>query len=130
MKKKNGKKTKVTKIKLKKTKVSMVNKRASPREPDLWKEIRSKLKPLSKAYNKFREKRIIEKQKEEQRRLKEEEEQRLREETALRLQEQEEKRLKKKKKAKEEEERRLKAQEKQRLEEKRIKDEINERIRQ
>ena len=126
MKKKNGKKIKVTKIKLKKTKVSMVNKRASPREPDLWKEIRSKLKPLSKAYNKFREKRRVAKQKEEERRLKEEEKQRLREEEALKLQEQEDRRFKKEKKIKEEKERRLKAQEKQRLEERRIIEERDE----
>ena len=130
MKKRDDKKKEVTKIKLKKTKDSMVNRRTSQRELDPWKEIRLKLKPLSKAYNKFREKRRIAKQKEEQRRLKEEEEQRLREEEALRLQEQEEKRLKKAKKIKEEEERILKAQEKQRLEEKRIIEERNERIRQ
>ena len=130
MKKRDDNKKEVTKIKLKKTKDSMVNRRTSQREPDPWKEIRLKLKPLSKAYNKFREKRRIAKQKEEQRRLKAKEEQRLREEEALRLQEQEEKRLKKAKKIKEEEERILKAQEKQRLEEKRIIEERDERIRQ
>jgi len=119
MKKRDDKKKEVTKIKLKKTKDSMVNRRTSQREPDPWKEIRLKLKPLSKAYNKFREKRRIAKQKEEQRRLKAEEEQRL-----------EEKRIKEEKKIKKEEERRLKAQEKQRLEEKRIKEEREERIRQ
>ena len=75
------KKKEVIKIKLKKTKDSMVNKRKSQREPDPWKEIRLKLKPLGKAYNKFREKQKIKKQKEEQRRLKAEEEQRLKEET-------------------------------------------------
>jgi len=128
MKKINNIKKEVKKIK--KTVDSMVNKRRNQSEPDLWKEIRSNLKPLSKAYNKFREKRRIAKQKEKERRLKEEEEQRLREEEALRLQEQEEKRLQKAKKRKEEEERRLKAQEKQRLEEKRIKEEREERIRQ
>ena len=87
MKKRDDNKKEVTKIKLKKTKNSMVNRRTSQREPDSWKEIRLKLKPLSKAYNKFREKRRIAKQKEEERRLKEEEKQRLREEEALRLQE-------------------------------------------
>jgi len=128
MKKKNDIKKEVKKIK--KTEDSKVNKRRNQSEPDLWKEIRSNLKPLGKAYNKFREKRRIAKQKEEERRLKEEEKQRLREEEALRLQEQEERRFKKEKKIKEEKERRLKAQEKQRLEEKRIIEERNERIRQ
>ena len=79
MKKGDDNKKKVTKIKLKKTKDSMVNRRTSQMEPDPWKEIRLKLKPLSKAYNKFREKRRIAKEKEEQRRLKAEEEQRLEE---------------------------------------------------
>ena len=119
MKKRDDNKKEVTKIKLKKTKDSMVNRRTSQREPDPWKEIRLKLKPLSKAYNKFREKRRIAKQKEEQRRLKAEEEQRL-----------EEKRIKEEKKIKKEEERRLNAQEKQRLKEKRIKEEREEQIRQ
>ena len=93
MKKKNNIKKEVKKIK--KTVDSMVNKRRSQREPDLWKEIRSNLKPLSQAYNKFREKRRIAKQKEEERRLKEQEEQKLREEAALRLKEQAERRFKK-----------------------------------
>jgi len=128
MKKRNNIKKEVKKIK--KTEDSKVNKRRNQREPDPWKEIRLKLKPLGKAYNKFIEKRRIVKQKEDERRLKEEEEQRLREETALRLQDQEERRLKKEKKIKEEEERRLKAQEEQRLEEKKIIEERNERIRQ
>ena len=83
MKKGNDNKKEVTKIKLKKTKDSMVNRRTSQREPDPWKEIRLKLKPLSKAYNKFREKRRITKQKEEERRLKEEEERKLKEEEKL-----------------------------------------------
>ena len=98
MKKRNNIKKKVKKIK--KTEDSMVNKRRKQREPDLWKEIRSNwkeirlnLKPLGKAYNKFKEKRRIAKEKEEQRRLKEEEEQRLREEEAIRLQEQEAKKI-------------------------------------
>jgi len=128
MRKRNDIKKEVKKIK--KTEDSTVNKRRNKNEPDLWKEICSNLKPLGKAYNKFREKRRIAKQKEEERRLKEEEKQRLKEAEAIRLQEQEERRFKKAKKIKEEEERRLKAQEKQRLEEKRIKDERNERIRQ
>jgi len=128
MKKRNDIKKEVKKIK--KTEDSKVNKRRNQREPDLWKEIRSNLKPLGKAYNKFREKRRIAKQKEEERRLKEEEKQRLREEEALRLQEEEERRFKKEKKIKKEEERRLKAQEKQRLEEKRIIEERDARIRQ
>ena len=87
MKKRDDNKKEVTRIKLKKTKGLVVNKRTSQREPNPWKEIRLKLKPLSKAYNKFREKRKIAKEKEERRRLKEDEEQKLREETALRLQE-------------------------------------------
>ena len=128
MKKRNDIKKEVKKIK--KTKDSIVNKRRNQSEPDLWKEIRSNLKPLSKVYNKFREKRRIAKQKEEQRRLKEEEEQRLREEAAQKLHEQEERKLKKEKKIKAEEQRRLKAQEEQKLKEKRIKEEQEERIRQ
>ena len=77
MKKRNDIKKEVKKIK--KTENSKVNKRRNQSEPDLWKEIRSNLKPLGKVYNKFREKRRIAKQKEEERRLKEEEKQRLRE---------------------------------------------------
>ena len=49
--------------KIKKTEDSKVNKRRKQREPDLWKEIRSNLKPLGKIYNKFREKRRIAKKK-------------------------------------------------------------------
>ena len=128
MKKRNNIKKEVKKIK--KTVDSMVKKRRNQREPDLWKEIRANLKPLGKAYNKFREKRRITKQKEEERRLKEEEKQRIREEAALRLQEQKERRFKKEKKIKEEEERRLKAQEKQRLDEIRAIEEREKRIRQ
>ena len=93
MKKRNNIKKEVKKVK--KTEDSMVNKRRKQREPDLWKEIRSNLKPLSKAYNKFIEKRRIAKQKEEEKKLKEEEKERLREEEVLRLQEQEERRFKK-----------------------------------
>jgi len=128
MKKRNDIKKEVKKIK--KTEDSKVNKRRNQREPDLWKEIRSNLKPLGKAYNKFREKRRIAKQKEEGIRLKEQEEQRLKEEEALRLEGQEERRFKREKKIKEEKEIRLKAQEKQRLEEKRIIEERDKRIRQ
>jgi len=135
MKKRNDIKKGVKKIK--KTGDSKVNKRRNQSEPDLWKEIRlnwkgirSNLKPLGKAYNKFKGKRRVAKEKEERIRLKENEKQRLIEEEALRLQEQEERRFKKEKKIKEEKERRLKAQEKQRLEEKRLIEERNERIRQ
>ena len=75
MKKRDDIKKEVKKIK--KTEDSKFNERRNQREPDLWKEIRSNLKPLGKAYNKFREKRRIAKQKEEQRRLQAKEEQRL-----------------------------------------------------
>ena len=71
MKKRNNIKKVLKKIK--KTEDSMVNKRRKQTEPDLWKEIRSNLKPLGKAYNKFIEKRRAAKQKEEERRLKENE---------------------------------------------------------
>ena len=98
MKKRNETKKGVKKIK--KTEDSKINKRRNQRQPDLWKEIRMNLKPLGKAYNKFKEKRRIAKKKEEDRRLKEEEKQRLREEEALRLQEQKERRFKKEKKNK------------------------------
>ena len=128
MKKKNYIKKEVKRIK--KTKDLIGNKRRKQRQPDLWKEIRSNLKPLGKAYNKFREKRRILKQKEEERRLKEQEEQRLREEAALKLYQQEERRFKKEEKIKEEKERILKEQEKQRLEKKSIKEEHEEQIRQ
>ena len=126
MKKRNE--TKKGAKKIKKTEDSKINKRRNQREPDLWKEIRMNLKPLGKAYNKFKEKRRIAKQKEEERKFKENEKQRLIEEEALRLQEQEQRRLKKEKRIKEEKESRLKAQEKQRLEEKRIIKEKNDQI--
>ena len=80
MKKRHVKKKEVSRIKSKKTKGSMFNKRTNQRVTDPWKEIRLKLKPLGKAYNKFREKQKIKKQKEEQRRLKLQEEQSLKEE--------------------------------------------------
>jgi len=110
MKKRNNIKKEVTKIK--KTEYSKVNKRRKQREPDLWEEIRSSLKPLGKAYNKFREKRIIAKQKEEERRV------------------DRERTIEKEKKTKEEKERRLKEQERQRLEEKRIIEKRDKRIKQ
>ena len=64
MKKRNSIKKEVKRIK--KTEDLIVNKRRNKSQPDLWKEIRSNLKPLSKVYNKFREKRRIIKQKEEE----------------------------------------------------------------
>ena len=106
MKKRNGIKKEVKKSK--KTEVSKLNKRRNKNEPDLWKEIRSNLKPLGKAYNKFKEKRRIAKAKEEEKREKAEEKQRLKDEETLKLQEQEEKRFKKEKRLKEDKERRLK----------------------
>ena len=121
----------IAKSKLKKIKSSNVRKRIEQQDlSDTWRVIRLKLKPLSKAYIDFKEKRKIKKQKEELRRLKEEEKQRLHEREEQRLQEQEERRLKKVKKLKEEEERRLKAQEERRLMVKRIKEEQQERERQ
>ena len=70
MKKRNDIKKGVKKIK--KTEDSKVNKRRKQSEPDLWKEIRlnwkgirSNLKPLGKAYNKFKGKRRAAKEKEE-----------------------------------------------------------------
>ena len=121
----------IAKSKLKKIKSSNVRKRIEQQDlSDTWRAIRLKLKPLSKAYINFREKRKIKKQKEELRRLKEEEKQRLHEREEQRLQEQEERRLKKVKKLKEEEERRLKAQEERRLMGQRIKEEQQERERQ
>ena len=121
----------ITRSKLKKIKSSNVRKRTEQQDlSDAWRAIRLKLKPLSKAYINFREKRKIKKQKEELRRLKEEEKQRLHEREEQRLQEQEERRLQKVKKLKEEEERRLKAQEVRRLMGQRIKEEQQERERQ
>ena len=55
MKKRKKKKHRIKRRKrIKKTEDTKVNKRRNQREPDLWKEIRSNLKPLSRAYNKFR----------------------------------------------------------------------------
>jgi len=101
------KKKEITKIRSKKTKNLIANKRIKEREPDLWKEVYSKLKLFSKKYKNFREKQQIKKQKKEQIRLKEQEEQRLQEQEQQRLQEQEARELQKEQKLKEEEERRL-----------------------
>ncbi len=72
--------------KIKKIENSKLNKRRSKNNPDLRKEVRSNLIHLGKAYNKFREKRRIAKQKEEERIIKENEKQKLIEEEALKLQ--------------------------------------------
>jgi cold shock CspA family protein len=121
------KKKEITKIRLRKTKNLITNKRTKKeREPDFLKEMYSGLKLLGKKYKNFREKQEIKKQKEEQIRLKEQEEQRLQEQEQRKLQEQEERKLQKEQTLKEEEERRLEAREKQRLEEKRIKEERQE----
>ncbi len=45
-----NKKKEITKIKLKKTKSLITNKRTKQREPDLWKEMYLGLKQLSKKY--------------------------------------------------------------------------------
>ncbi len=121
-----GKKKEITKIRLKKTKNLITNKRIKEREPDIWEEMYSRLKLLGKKYKNFREKQEIKKQKEEQIRLKEQEEQRLQEQEQQKLQEQEERRLQKEQKLKEEKERRLEAREEKKLEEKRIKEEQQE----
>ena len=76
MKKGKNKIKEATRIIQKRTRGSASNKQARQREPNLWKEIRVQLQPLNKAYNKFREKRKIAKQKAERKRLKEQEEQR------------------------------------------------------
>jgi len=114
MKKRDDSKKEVTKIKLKKTKGSTVVKRTNQRTPDPWKEIRLKLKPLGEAYNKFREKQKIKKQKEEQRRLKEEEEKKLKMKVERKLMEESSpnQRVEEERRLKEEEEQKLKEQEK------------------
>jgi len=61
MKKRNDIKKGIKRIK--KTEDSKANKRRSQKEPDLWKEIRSNLKPLGKAYNKFKDKRKLQNKK-------------------------------------------------------------------
>ena len=108
------KKKEITKIRSKKIKNLITNKRIKEKEPDLWKEVYSGLKLLGKKYKNFRNKQNIKKQKEEQIRLKEQEEQRLQEQEQQKLQEQEERKLQKEQKLKEEKERRLKAAEEQR----------------
>jgi CspA family cold shock protein len=102
-----NKKKEIIKIRSKKTKNLITNKRIKEKEPDLLKEVYSGLRLLGKKYKNFREKQKIQKQKEEQRRLKEQEEQRLQEQGQQKLQEQEERKLQKEQKLKEEEERRL-----------------------
>ena len=125
------KKKEIKKIGLKKTKNLITNKRVKKeREPDLWKEMHSGLKLLGKKYKNFREKQKIQKQKEEQRRLKEQGEQRLQEQEQQKLQEEEERKLQKEQRLKEEEERRFKAREEQRLEKKKIKEDQQERKKQ
>ena len=118
------------KIRPKKTKNLITNKRIKEREPDLWKEVYSKLKLLGKKYKNFRDKQNVKKQKEEQRRLKEQGEQRLQEQEQQKLQEEEERKLQKEQRLKEEEERRFKAREEQRLEKKKIKEDQQERKKQ
>jgi len=124
------KKKEIAKIRSKKIKNLITNKRIKEREPDLWKEVYSGLKLLGNKYKDFREKQKIKKQKEEQIRLKEQEEQRVQEQEQQKLQEQEERRLQKEQKLKEEKERRLKAREEKKLKEKKIKEEQQERERQ
>ena len=96
------KKKEITKIRSKKTRNFINNKRTKEREPDLWKEVSSGFKLLGKKYKNIREKQKIKKQKEEQRRLKEQEEQRLQEQEQQKLQEQEERRLEERQESKEE----------------------------
>ena len=96
MKKGKNNEKEIAKNKLKKIKSSNARKRIKQQDlSDTWRVIRLKLKPLSKAYIDFQEKRKIKKQKEELRRLKEEEKQRLHEREQHRLQEQEERKLNK-----------------------------------
>jgi CspA family cold shock protein len=124
------KKKEIKKIRSKKIKNLITNKRTRGWESDLWKEMYSVLRLLGKKYKNFREKQNIKKQKEEQIRLKEQEQQKLQEQEQQKLQEQEERELQKKQKLKEEKEKRLKAQEEQILEEKKIKEEQQEQKRQ
>ena len=63
-------KKELIKTKLKKRKGPTVNKRASQRDPDPWKEIRLKLQPIGKAYRHFMERRKVVKLKEEQKKIK------------------------------------------------------------
>jgi cold shock CspA family protein len=126
-------KKEITKIRSKKTKNLITNKRTKEREPDFLREVYLGLRLLGKKYKNFREKQKIKKQKEEQIRLKEQEEQRLQEQEQQKLQEQEERKLQqeerklqKEQKLKEEKERRFKARNEQRLKKKRIKEEQQE----
>ena len=57
-----NKKKEITRNRLKKTKNSIVNKRIKRKEPDLWREIYSKLKLFNKTYKNYREKQKIQKQ--------------------------------------------------------------------
>ena len=86
MKKKKISEKETAKNKSKKIKNSKVRKRVEPQNlSDTLKQIRLKLKPITKAYINFREKQKIKKQKEELRRLKEEEKQRLHEQETQRI---------------------------------------------
>ena len=58
MKKGKDKIKEIPKI-MKRTRGSTINKQTNQSEPDPWKELRLKLKPLRKAYSDFREKRKI-----------------------------------------------------------------------
>ena len=107
------KKKEIKKIRSKKIKNLITNKRTRGWESDLWKEMYSVLRLLGKKYKNFREKQNIKKQKEEQIRLKEQEQQKLQEQEQQKLQEQEERKLQKEQKLKEAKERRLKAREEQ-----------------
>ena len=106
------KKKEITKIRSKKTKNLITNKRIKEREPDIWEEMYSGLKLLGKKYKNFREKQEIKKQKEEQKRLKDHGEQE--------PQEQEERRLQKEQKLKEEERQRLEEEQRPKEEGKRL----------
>ncbi len=129
-KEKIDKKKEIAKIRSRKIKNLITNKRIKEREPDFLKEVYLGLKLIGKKYKNFRYKQNIKKQKEEQIRLKEQEEQRLQEQEQQKLQEQEERRLQKEQKLKEEKERRLEAREEKRLKAERIKEEQQGRERQ
>ena len=129
MKKGKDKIKEIPKI-MKRTRGSTINKQTNQSEPDPWKELRLKLKPLRKAYSDFRAKRKITKQKKEQKRLKEQEEQRINEEEAQRLEKQNQMKLKKQKRLKDQEERSLKEEEDSFLKEIKIKKEQEERKKQ
>jgi hypothetical protein len=107
---KKGKNIKKIINKIDKSKVSSFSKKKNNKEVDLWKEIRTNLKPLVKAYNKFSEKRKIAKKKAHERKLKHDKKLKIRDDEILRLQEQERNRLQKEQKIKEEKERILQTQ--------------------